>query len=214
MCIRDSVKTLYRISLVILIGSALFGMTDEEHPINSDLSGLFTNTDSSLPNCTSSKCYYIVGTVLIPLNEIFVYPVLNRCLPNVKSYWKFFLGAIMQFGRYAAILALITYTRHQYIKLDNATGNTTLQCLFYRGSNSLSEMLGYRWTVLLESLSAASDLLTLIGGIELYCAQVPYSIKGLVAGIFYGFFGLFMMLSGVISLPFKMKSLGLSLIHI
>ena len=71
----------------------------------------------------------------------------------------------MHLGRYAAILALITYTRHQYIKLDNATGNTTLQCLFYRGSNSLSDMLGYRWTVLLESLQAALDLLILIGGI-------------------------------------------------
>ena len=54
-------------------------------------------------------------------------------------------------------------------------------------------MLDYKWTLLLESLLAASDLLTLIGGIEFYCAQVPYSIKGLVAGIFYGLFGLFSM---------------------
>ena len=114
----------------------------------------------------------------------------------------------MHFGRYATILALITYARHQYIKLDKATSNTTLQCLFYGGSNSLGDMLDYRWAVLLESLLAASDLLMLIGGIEFYCAQVPYSMKGLVAGILYGLLGLFMMLSGVISLPFKMKSLG------
>ena len=114
----------------------------------------------------------------------------------------------MHLGRYAAILALITYARHQYIKLDKANSNTALQCLFYGGSNSLSDMLDYRWTLLLESILAASDLLMLIGGIELYCAQGPYSMKGLVAGILYGLLGLFMMLSGVISLPFKMKSLG------
>ena len=72
----------------------------------------------------------------------------------------------------------------------------------------MSDMLDYRWTLLLESILAASDLLMLIGGIELYCAQGPYSMKGLVAGILYGLLGLFMMLSRAISLPFKLESLG------
>ena len=51
----EDVKTLYRTSLVILIESALFGVTNEEHSIYSNLRGLFTNTDSCLPNCASSK---------------------------------------------------------------------------------------------------------------------------------------------------------------
>ena len=54
---------------------------------------------------------------------------------------------------------------------------------------------------------AISKLLVLIGGLEFYCAQVPYSMKGLVAGIIYGLLCIFIMLSQGLLLPFKMTSL-------
>ena len=59
----------------------------------------------------------------------------------------------------------------------------------------------------MEILLAISDSFVLVGGLEFFCAQVPYSMKGLVAGIIYGFIGIFMMLSQEAVLAFKMKSL-------
>ena len=54
---------------------------------------------------------------------------------------------------------------------------------------------------------AISKLLAIIGALEFYCAQVPYSMKGLVAGIIYALLGFFVMLSQGLLLPFKMTSL-------
>ena len=50
----------------------------------------------------------------------------------------------------------------------------------------------------------------LIGVIEFWCAQVPYSMKGLVVGITYGLGALFIALSQATSLPFKSKSIAWS----
>ena len=52
-----------------------------------------------------------------------------------------------------------------------------------------------------------SELLAMIGALEFYCAQVPYSMKGVVAGIFYSLLGFFIMFSQGLLLPFKMTSL-------
>ena len=69
--------------------------------------------------------------------------------------------------------------------------------------------MDYRWTVLSESLLAVLELMVIMGGNEFYCAQVPYSMKGLTAGIIHAFLGMFMALSQVVSLPFKSGELEL-----
>ena len=84
----------------------------------------------------------------------------------------------------------------------------TVPCVFYSSPGSFSNIIDYRWTILLEGLLAASDLMVLVGAIEFYCAQVPYSMKGLVAGFLYAFLGIFMTLSQAVSLPFQSKSLS------
>ena len=111
--------------------------------------------------------------------------------------------------RYAIVLALITYARQHYTHITPSS-NATLSCIFNESSDSmdfLSETLDYRWMILLEALVVISDLLVAIGTLEVFCTQVPYSMKGLVAGIFYGLLALFLMLSQGLLLSFKMTSL-------
>ena len=60
---------------------------------------------------------------------------------------------------------------------------------------------------MLEIALAVSDSFVLVGSLEFFCTQVPYSMKGLVTGIIYSFIGIFMMLSQEIVVVFKMKSL-------
>ena len=89
-------------------------------------------------------------------------------------------------------------------------GDATISCIFHKPHSSLnflSETLDYRWSSLLEALLAISDTLIGIGSLEFYCAQVPYSMKGLVAGIIYGLLAIFMMLSQGVLLPFTLRSL-------
>jgi hypothetical protein len=59
--------------------------------------------------------------------------------------------------------------------------------------------------ILVEFLLAASSTIFVIGLIEYYCAQVPYSMKGLVAGCFYGCFRLCIMFNYGLSRVFRSK---------
>ena len=70
--------------------------------------------------------------------------------------------------------------------------NYTIQCLFHLKSASfLSKTINCRWFALAEILLAISYMMFMTGIIEFYCAQVPYSMKGLVVGTYYSFLGLF-----------------------
>ena len=203
----EDVKTLFRVVLVILVGCAFYGITMIPKYMGPNVRSIFTKTVSHSPKYVFSNFYAIAGLLLIPLNELLLHPLFHRCLPNLKSLGKFLVGATLRFGWYVTILILITYARHNYINMDVHTENLTLACL-YESPNFLSNSLDYRWTVLLDILLAVSDIFIIIGAIQFFCAQVPYSMKGLVAGILYGLLALFMVFSQVISSLFKMKSVA------
>jgi putative exporter of polyketide antibiotics len=59
--------------------------------------------------------------------------------------------------------------------------------------------------ILVEFLFAASGTMLVIRILEYFCAQVPYSMKGLVAGCYYGCLGLCIMFNFGLSQVFKAK---------
>jgi peptide/histidine transporter 3/4 len=205
----EDVKTLFRVVLVFVIGCAFFGMTTEERSIPNNLRNTFIGALSHTPEYVFNNFYSITGLVLVPLYEIVVHPLFHSCLPILQSHVKVFIGFTLRIVRDAIMLALTTYARQHYVHITSSS-NATLSCIFYKSYdhlNYLSETLDYRWIIVLEALVAISELLIAIGALEFYCAQVPYSMKGLVAGILYGLLGFFMMFSQGLLLPFTMTSL-------
>ena len=191
----------------MLVGSALYGIIVEKHSINSNLRSTFVSAIS--PSCYQyfGNFYFIIAMILIPLNEVVIRPLFSCCIPHTKSYWKFILGCILHLGRYVVLLVLLTSARYKVYAASPANATGTLPCVFHSTPRSLSGIVDYRWTVLSESFLAISDLMVIMGVIEFYCAQVPYSMKGLTAGIIYAFLGMFMVLSQVVALPFKSPSI-------
>ena len=205
----EDVKTLFRVVLVSLVGCAFFGMTTENRSLHNNLRNIFIHVLSYTPEYVFNNFYSIAGLLLIPLYEVIVHPLFHSCLPILQSHVKFFIAFVLLIVRYAIILALITYARQHYTHIKPSS-NVTLSCIFNKSHDSLnflSETLDYRWLIILEALVAISKLLAIIGALEFYCAQVPYSMKGLVAGIIYALLGFFVMLSQGLLLPFKMTSL-------
>ena len=154
--------------------------------------------------------YYFIGPVLIPISyEFLIYPFFYRCLPKVNAIGKFFIGGVLYFGWYATILALITYARMHYITTStvNSSRNATLPCLFHGSADFLGDTLNHKIVIMLGLISSVSQQFMLIGVIEFWCAQVPYSMKGLVVGIAYGFITLFIAFSHALTLLFKLKSI-------
>ena len=205
----EDVKTLFRIIMVSLTMSAFVGFSNDQH-FGGSLRTIFIKQVTHSPSYIYSNFYAIATLVLIPLNEVFVHPVFYRCLPNLTTFRKFFIGGILRFVHYGTLLALFTYARYKFIHNINENGtltNATLPCIYHGDLNFLSETLDYKWTILVEILLAVSDQFMLVAGIEFYCSQVPYSMKGLLAGSVYGMIFVFAGLSELQAIPFNIKSI-------
>ena len=86
----------------------------------------------------------------------------------------------------AGILVLMAFmlnVRHTY--LENYGHNLTLKCIFSEKTGALVNTLNKKWLMLPDIINAMSLVTSAIGGIELICAQTPYSMRGLMFGTVY-----------------------------
>ena len=189
----EDVKMFFRIIPLLLVGCAIFIFTEDWSSIKSKLKNLFRNEDITQPftQCAAdyiiTGLYFISGTIFVPLQELFIYPLFHRCLPTVTSTFKFSMGAMVGLARQTAVLTLAVIARkNHYTDMLNSHTNTTLHCVLQEPTGVLSTYIDYRWTAVLNLMNAFSDLIMITGVLEFLCAQVPYSMKGLVAGAAYG----------------------------
>ena len=170
-------------------------------------------TEKNFSQCFHSdffnNIYLFAGLLFVPLNEVFLYPLFARCIA-IKSHWKIFLGVLFKLAGFIVLIVLITYTRSKYIAIETNElphdNNYTVECLFHLKSASfISKTMDYRWFALAKVLFAISDMMFAIGIIEFYCAQVPYSMKGLVIGTYYSCLGLCVLFNYGLSQVFRLK---------
>ena len=208
----EDVKTLFRVLFIVLVVAALFGTIDEQYESTKIyFQSMFNFDDSHLSSYVYYNFYFIAGTISIPLHEIFIYPLFSHCLPTFNSYWKCIIGVLLYLFRYLILVALLTYIRHDLNVHSVSNNSVTIPCIFNDSAShggALNHSHDSRWIFLLEFLSILSVLFFYIGIIEFYCAQIPYTVKGLVVGIFYALSGVFILVSQTLSLPFKSQSLA------
>ena len=129
-----------------------------------------------------NNMFFIAPTLLIPINEIFIHPLFQRCLPCMSSHRKVVIGLILLIIRYMVLVIFVTLSRQHYLIIDKFTNNTLL-CVF---DNDSTTTYDYRFYAIPGFISSASCIMILVGGIEFLCAQIPYSMKGVIVGLFYG----------------------------
>ena len=198
----EDVKTFFNILAVAFITCIFMATRFDHHTF--DLKMYLTRAYYSDVKKSDSKCqsfhqcfqqnfmyafYCICTMTLIPLHELLIFPVFNRCI-RLKSYLGVLLGMVLQLGGYIVLMILTTYSR-KVLTDAGFPSNETTQCIFYESFNSINNTLDYRWYIISECLFAFSEICLLKGSLEFYCAQVPYSMKGLLAGFNYGLITLF-----------------------
>ena len=90
------------------------------------------------------------------------------------------IGILLQLAGFLVLIVLVTYSRSKFIETDGLTfNNYTVRCLFHLQFNPLlvNKAIDYRWFALVEVLFAISFTVVVMGIIEFYCAQVPFSMK-------------------------------------
>ena len=205
----EDVKTLLRAIIFILLSSIVVCSRLETGESESTFA-LFIN-DMSAFHLPIHKCSYDVTTtyfgqisvsILVPLYELVIHPIFNRLIPNVKILYKACIGALLHLSRLVLLLTLVTYARHSFIDSETS-GNSTLQCLFHEPPGFLEMHLDNRWNILSGFLGYIGDAMYLISIIEYLCAQVPYSMKGIAAGLFFVCIGLFLPTLSSVYFVFK-----------
>ncbi len=84
---------------------------------------------------------------------------------------------------------------------ESSTINATDTCLFYPDANLQFSSFGLVPIIVFMSVG---ELFTFIAVYEFICAQSPYSMRGLVIGVFFFIYGLFNALVGLIIVIFAL----------
>ena len=182
----EDVKTFFRALGLLLIVSFTYVMGDKLFSQDD----IFNKTIYHVNTYPIKTCFYmfifnniffIAPTLVIPFNEIFIHPLFQRCLPNTSSHRKIVIGLILQIIRYILMVIFVTLSRQHYLINDKFTNNTLL-CVFDNDSNITYD---FRFYAISDVISSASLIMFNVGVIEFLCAQIPYSMKGVIVGLFH-----------------------------
>ena len=186
----EDVKTFFRVLGLILVVSAVLGISDEGdfHLIIVGKTIAEQTKNYQLGKCSYTflftDTFHITVAILIPLNEFLIYPIFHRCLLSTRRYWR--VSVFLLVVRYAVLITLVTLSRQHYMKTDELSGNLTHPCIFQDSFLDLTTSpYDYRYYAIPEFIFAISYVMILVGTIEFFCSQVPYSMKGVTVGLFY-----------------------------
>lgn len=214
----EDVKTFFRIMVIILVGSFFVGLV---FVVNTSFKlGVMQHYHDSqyVMDCSSSPAYlrdcfqrvFIMDTgpmlvlVFVPVLEFVLFPLLRKCLFDLKFSSKFVVGMFLQLAYHLSLLAL-EVAGHYVTREESPHRNVT--CLLeLDGYGDLTAdvlSLDYRWIALASCLRDLALYCLFTSTAEFVCAQSPYSMKGILGGMIYSTLGLAILLHVAMQLPFK-----------
>ena len=202
----EDVKTFFRILAVFGFGTPMFILFSSLHTLfysqYFDNQFLLSLKHNSVAKYIKS-CYYeyfalnldiITIVFLVPVIEFTLYPLLMKCTRciNFSIRAKSFLG-IFVFILYELHLLGIELVVTQTSDLHNST------CFYYVNEETVS----LYWLILPKVLYGIAAYILFTSSMEFIASQAPYSMRGLLFGIYILLFGLSVALSSLSSLLVK-----------
>ena len=187
----EDVKTFLRLLPVLVVGCAVGGQVIANSGIEWYQLRLLLlrklGRECYMETLFTQMFYYSTVIIIIPLYEFLLYPTLHKYFFRIKLHWKFVTGVMIQVAKFISLILIQVFARYNYFKANSEHNEThIIGCMFNESSGDLSSSLDYRWTIIPTFLHSISMTLLFISGLEFLCAQVPYSMKGLIFGITYG----------------------------
>ena len=204
----EDVKTFFRSLVFVFIVSSMFGIRGESVFRKLILRNSLIDSGDTFSHggyaytVILMNLGYIAMALIIPFNEIIIHPLFQRCLPHISCHRKIVLGVILQVVRYTVMIVFVTLSRQHYLKMNktNDNVNASLFCIFNNNFDSSNfdisaTVYDYRFYIIPDLIAICSFTMIFIGAIEFLCAQIPYSMKGIIVGLFYGSFVVFFALN-------------------
>ena len=218
----EDVKTFLRVLPLATVGGALIGSVIASDYLRNKLNEMFLKhgdsesevdlnaSKMSIIKCSHSEAsfthtIYYSAILLIVLHETLLYPIFHRCLPQLESLQKAFIGMLLQLVRLFILMAYEIVAQHNYSVQSN---NITTPCLFYAHQGTLSSSFDYHWMAIPDFIVSISNMMLYIGAVEYFSAQVPYFMKGLTVGVTFSSVFLSGAVLLILSIPFTTKALS------
>ena len=197
----EYVKTFFRMLVVIAIGTVVgsqiivFAYAQAELQLRfHDWSG-----NSCFAQIGIGYSDYVFGTIAVLAYEIVIYPLCNKCIPNISTMGIALISIFLSFLRVLIFLGIEVGAF-----LDQPSHNVTdiigVKSCLYSGSSEIQ--FSSLWVLTLGLMEGLYALLLLLSGYKFMWAQAPSSMKGLVIGMMYACLGLNAVLQSAISAPF------------
>ncbi len=143
----------------------------------------------------------IISVLAIPLYLLLVYPYIKKWVPRIIV--RLGIGIMLMVASTISMLILQAIA-NQYAFQNGLTNST---CFFLSEHSSSTLEFPTQALVITNLLYGVAAPLISITVLEFISAQSPYTMKGLLFGVFYAFKGLFITLGSVATFPFAQERL-------
>ena len=200
----EDVKTFLRLLIVIFVSGSLPGPSLFLAYAESKLTNQFLDTHEIVEGCYTAKdlsfLNYGCGILAIPLYDFFICPIFYKYIPSLSSYWKVLLGFILLMMKMLGFIIIDLISTHA----NNTSENQTMECIFRSATGVFKDVMDYRWFSILEILDCLSFIFIIFGTVEFFCAQIPYSMKGIFMGVLVSILCIFFAIGVSIFIPFTL----------
>jgi len=175
----------------------IFSYRDNSYVSSCELSSMKDYSRNCFGRLLATYSEFVVIIILIPVLEFVIYPWFSKlsCFYLIGSLEKFLVSLVLILIYNLCFLSLkVGETYH------NRGRNLTCFLTTEEGNVMQREVipLDYRWLVIPQPISGVAVYLSMVGGIELVCAQSPYSMKGILIGCVWLMMGTSLLICHVI----------------
>ena len=192
----ENVKTFFRILPLLVCMVAFIIMTDQFNPY---FFMLGDGDQYRIEDCLFSSVYFVTGGVLLitmVIYQIFK-PLFDKCLRTMLR-------------RIGVGIFLVMFAQFSWLGFDVAgnyhSDELNSTCIFnipYNNTANISWSISHFWILLPRVLMGVAFGIALPTSLEFVFAQAPYSMKGLVVGVWFMAVGSFKMMGFFFHFPFK-----------
>ena len=200
----EDVKTFIRMVIILIIACFSSGFYLIFYNVPVKINSLYL--DSILQDHDCKKCFYkcilktihessgfILSLIWLPLYELGLHRLFGRWLILNKLAVGYFILLFVMIGY--LVIEIFDYTMFEK---SNAT-----TCLLLQNSYDNARHIQYYWYMIPNSMLGIGQFLVIASAVDFMCAQSPYSMKGLLFGLVYGFLALGICLAFSLTLPIQ-----------
>lgn len=139
--------------------------------------------------------------LFVCIYELIIFPLFGKFTPSILR--KIGIGMIVGILAIVSLFVLDGYGHSNYTSPSfNWTANSS--CYLVDETPIFEIDIKATWVSVPYLLSALSETIVFIAALEFICAQAPYSMRGMLIGVYYFSRGLFGLISAILLLSFSL----------